>query len=209
MGDDSTKEPCDDDESADVTDAPAADIALRRNLGRGRRGRRRGDVTKEPLADGETREPRQTREPRDTTKEPCEDGEDCQRRPRRRRDDDSTKEPCDDDEATESTEGAIPALRRLLRGGNRATREPLADGQTREPRDVTKEPCGRGRRDSDSKTPLMNQQLKLQFFDVHYERVDVVGRILMLRSQTESLRLLALRVLSFLEKSMRLWNPFL
>jgi hypothetical protein len=59
------------------------------------------------------------------------------------------------------------------------------------------------------KTPLMNQQLKLQFFDVHYERVDVVGRILMLRSQTESLRLLALRVLSFLEKSMRLWNPFL
>merc|ERR1712062_894637 len=143
MGDDSTKEPCDDDESADVTDAPAADIALRRNLGRGRRGRRRGDVTKEPLADGETREPRQTREPRDATKEPCEDGEDCQRRPRRRRDDDSTKEPCDDEE---STEGAIPALRRLLRGGNRATREPLADGQTREPRDVTKEPCGRGRR---------------------------------------------------------------
>jgi len=61
------------------------------------------------------------------------------------------------------------------------------------------------------KTPLMNQQLKLQFsFDVHYERVDVVvGRILMLRSQTESLRLLALRVLSFLEKSMRQWNPFL
>jgi len=60
------------------------------------------------------------------------------------------------------------------------------------------------------KTPLMNQQLKLQFsFDVHYEKVDVVGRILMLRSQTESLRLLALRVLSFLEKSMRLWNPFL
>merc|ERR1712062_784706 len=234
MGDDSTKEPCDDDESADVTDAPAADIALRRNLGRGRRGRRRGDVTKEPLADGETREPRQTREPRDATKEPCEDGEDCRRHRRRRRDEDSTKEPCDDDETTEeatdasaddielrrnlgrgrrgrrrgdvtkepcadgedcqrrprrrrdddstkepcddedSTEGAIPALRRLLRGGNRATREPLADGQTREPRDVTKEPCGRGRRgrgrgrrDSDSETPLMNQQLKLQFFDVH------------------------------------------
>merc|ERR1712157_271346 len=108
------KEPCDDDETtAEATDAPAADIELRRNLGRGRRGRRRGDVTKEPLADGETREPR------DATKEPCEDGEDCQRRPRRRRDDDSTKEPCDDDEATESTEGAIPALRRLLRGGNR------------------------------------------------------------------------------------------
>jgi len=141
---DSTKEPCDDDEaSAEATDAPADDIELRRNLGRGRRGRRRGDVTQEPLADGETREPRQTREPRDATKEPCEDGEDCQRRPRRRRDDDSTKEPCDDEE---STEGAVPALRRLLRGGNRATREPLADGQTREPRDVTKEPCGRGRR---------------------------------------------------------------
>jgi len=141
---DSTKEPCDDDETTEeATDASADDIELRRNLGRGRRGRRRGDVTKEPLADGETREPRQTREPRDATKEPCEDGEDCQRRPRRRRDDDSTKEPCDDEE---STEGAIPALRRLLRGGNRATREPLADGQTREPRDVTKEPCGRGRR---------------------------------------------------------------
>merc|ERR1711951_101046 len=57
------------------------------------------------------------------------------------------------------------------------------------------------------KTPLMNQQLKLQFFDVHYEMVDVVvGRILMLRSQTESLRLLALRVLSFLENSVK---PFL
>ena len=47
------------------------DLELRRNLGRGRRGRRRGDATREPLADGETREPRQTREPRDATKEPC------------------------------------------------------------------------------------------------------------------------------------------
>ena len=68
--DDSTKEPCDKDETtADVTDAPADDLELRRNLGR--RGRRRGDATREPLADGETREPRQTREPRDATKEPC------------------------------------------------------------------------------------------------------------------------------------------
>merc|ERR1712176_385205 len=152
--DDSTKEPCDKDETtADVTDAPADDLELRRNLGRGRRGRRRGDATREPLADGETREPRQTREPRDATKEPCADGEDCQRRRRRRRDDDSTKEPCDDDATTETpADGAVPALRRLLRRGDRATREPLADGQTREPRDVTKEPCGRGRgrRDSDS-----------------------------------------------------------
>merc|ERR1712198_425298 len=48
-------------------------------------------------------------------------------------------------ETPESSEDAIPALRRLLRGGNHATREPLADGQTREPRDVTKEPRGRGR----------------------------------------------------------------
>jgi len=155
--DDSTKEPCDKDETtADVTDAPASDFEIRRNLGRGRRGRRRGDATREPLADGETREPRQTREPRDATKEPCADGEDCSRR-RRRRDDDSTKEPCDDDATTETpADGAVPALRRLLRRGDRATREPLADGQTREPRDVTKEPCGRGRgrgrgrRDSDS-----------------------------------------------------------
>jgi len=149
--DDSTKEPCDDDETsenpAESSDAIEADIEIRRNLGRGRRGRRRGDVTPEPLADGETREPRQTREPRDATKEPCDDGENCQRRRRRRRDDDSTKEPCDDDstEAPESSEDAIPALRRLLRGGNRATREPLADGQTHEPRDVTKEPRGHGR----------------------------------------------------------------
>merc|ERR1719373_825955 len=59
----------------------------------------------------------------------------------------------DDDATTETPiDGAVPALRRLLRRGDRATREPLADGQTREPRDVTKEPCGRGRgrRDSDS-----------------------------------------------------------
>merc|ERR1712187_967356 len=115
--------PCDKDETtADVTDAPASDFELRRNLGRGRRGRRRGDATREPLADGETREPRQTREPRDATKEPCADGEKCQRRRRRRRDDDSTKEPCDDDstETPESSEDAIPALRRLLRGGNHA-----------------------------------------------------------------------------------------
>merc|ERR1739844_345918 len=126
----------------EATDASADDIELRRNLGRGRRGRRRGDVTREPLADGETREPRQTREPRDATKEPCADGEDCQRRRRRRRDDDSTKEPCDDDETEtpeSSEDAAIPAFRRLLRGENSATREPRAGGQTREPRDVTKE----------------------------------------------------------------------
>merc|ERR1712013_969545 len=117
-----TKEPCDDDEAtAEATDAPADDIELRRNLGRGRRGRRRGDVTQEPLADGETREPRQTREPRDATKEPCEDGEDCQRRPRRRRDDDSTKEPCDDEESTDepATEAPVELRRALRKGGRR------------------------------------------------------------------------------------------
>merc|ERR1712136_95980 len=143
-------EPCETSENpAESSDAPEADIELRRNLGRGRRGRRRGDVTREPLADGETREPRQTREPRDVTKEPCEDGEDCQRhRRRRRRDDDSTKEPCDDDETSADSTDAPAAdieLRRNLGRGRRGrrrgdvTREPLADGETREPRQ-TREP---------------------------------------------------------------------
>merc|ERR1712091_121223 len=104
-------EPCDKDETtADVTDAPADDL-----------------------------------EPRDATKEPCAEGEDCQRRRRRRRDDDSTKEPCDKDETTADVTDA-PAddleLRRNLGRGRRrgdATREPLADGETREPRQ-TREP---------------------------------------------------------------------
>jgi len=60
-------------------------------------------------------------------------------------------------------------------------------------------------------TPTHKKLLKIQFnFDVHYDMVDVVvGLTLMLQFQTESLRLLALRVLSFLGKSMRLWNLFL
>merc|ERR1719354_867077 len=60
-------------------------------------------------------------------------------------------------------------------------------------------------------TPTHKKLLKIQFnFDVHYDMVDVVvGLILMLQFQTESLRLLALRVLSFLGKSMRPWNLFL
>jgi len=60
-------------------------------------------------------------------------------------------------------------------------------------------------------TPTHKKLLKIQFnFDVHYDMVDVVvGPILMLQFQTESLRLLALRVLSFLGKSMRPWNLFL
>merc|ERR1719464_1280595 len=139
----------------EASDAPEDDLELRRNLGRGRRGRRRGDATREPLADGETREPRQTREPRDATKEPCADGEDCQRRRRRRRDDDSTKEPCDKDETTADVTDAPASdfeIRRNLGRGRRgrrhgdATREPLAEGetreprQTREPRDATREP---------------------------------------------------------------------
>ena len=71
---DSSEEVDSPDVPAESTDAPAADIELRRNLGkgRGRHGRRQRDVTQEPLADGETRQPRQTREPRDATKEPCE-----------------------------------------------------------------------------------------------------------------------------------------
>jgi len=147
---DSTKEPCDRDE-ANETDAPAETeepetVELRRNL------RNRNRPTREPLAEGETREPR-------GTKEPCE-GEDCERRQRRRerrdrrgRDSDSTQEPCDRDEAdgtdasAETEEPETVELRRNLRNRNRPTREPLADGETREPRgtkepcDVTREPC--------------------------------------------------------------------
>jgi len=177
---DGTKEPCEDgkrsrgekrgrkDDSSDddeTTEAPTeveASLELRRNLGRGKgkgRGRRR-DATKEPLADGETREPRQTREPKDGTKEPCADGEDCRDKRRHRRDDDSTKEPCDDseDDATEPPTEVVLELRRNLRRGKgkgrgrrgEATKEPLADGETREPRqtrepkDGTKEPCADG-----------------------------------------------------------------
>jgi len=61
-------------------------------------------------------------------------------------------------------------------------------------------------------TPTHKKLLKIQFnFDVHYDMmVDVVvGLTLMRQFQTESLRLLALRVLSFLGKSMRPWNLFL
>merc|ERR1711879_334288 len=108
-------------------------VELRRNL------RNRNRPTREPLAEGETREPR-------GTKEPCE-GEDCERRQRRRekrdrrgRDSDSTKEPCDRDEAdetdapAETEEPETVELRRNLRNRNRPTREPLAEGETREPR---------------------------------------------------------------------------
>merc|ERR1711973_208835 len=117
-------------------------VELRRNL------RNRNRPTREPLAEGETREPR-------GTKEPCE-GEDCERRQRRRerrerrgRDADSTKEPCDRDEAdvTDAPAEETVELRRNLRNRNRPTREPLAEGETREPRgtkepcDVTREPC--------------------------------------------------------------------
>jgi len=64
--------------------------------------------------------------------------------------------------------------------------------------------------DTVEETPTHKKLLKIQFnFDVHYDMVDVVGLTLMLQFQTESLRLLALRVLSFLGKSMRPWNLFL
>jgi len=190
---DGTKEPCEDgedcrrkrhrrrddssdDDEAEATEAPTeseaeADLELRRNLKGGKGRDRRRKPTREPLADGETRKPRQTREPKDGTKEPCADGEDC--RPKRRRRDDSS----DDDEA-EVTEApteaeAVLELRRNLKGGKGrgrrdATREPLADGETREPRqtrepkDGTKEPCADGedcrqkrkrRRGDDSEKP--------------------------------------------------------
>jgi len=155
---------------------------FRRALRGAGKGRGRRDVTREPLADGETREPctgddcrgrgkgrrrdvtreprDKTREPRDVTREPLADGEtrepctgdNCRGRGkgRRRRDDDSSESR--DDEATT----AAPLLRRALREGKGrgVTREPLADGETREPRS-TREPCtdddcegkGRGRGD--------------------------------------------------------------
>jgi len=133
-----TREPC------------TGDDCERRGKGKGR------GVTREPLADGETREPKPTREPctgddcerrggrgkgkgrgrrsREGTKEPCEDGEDCRRR---RHDSESS----DDEEATT----AAPLLRRAL-GRERArgvTREPLADGETREPRQIREPKDGR------------------------------------------------------------------
>merc|ERR1711941_189185 len=113
-------------DEADETDAPAETeepetVELRRNL------RNRNRPTREPLAEGETREPR-------GTKEPCE-GEDCERRQRRRegrdrrgRDSDSTKEPCDRDEAdetdapAETEEPETVELRRNLRNRNRRPR---------------------------------------------------------------------------------------
>jgi len=153
-----TREPC------------TGDDCERRGKGKGR------GVTREPLADGETREPRSTREPctdddcerrggrgkgkgrgrrsREGTKQPCEDGEDC----RRRRHDDS--ESIGDEEATT----AAPLLRRALERerARGVTREPLADDETREPRqtrepkDGREQPCEgedcrrRRRREADS-----------------------------------------------------------
>merc|ERR1712038_556440 len=142
----------DSSESSDDEATTAAPL-LRRDLGG--KGKGRG-VTREPLADGETREPKPTREPctgddcerrggrgkgkgrgrrsREGTKEPCEDGEDCRRR---RHDSESS----DDEEATT----AAPLLRRAL-GSERArgvTREPLADGETREPRQIREPKDGR------------------------------------------------------------------
>jgi len=144
-GDDSPHEPCDDDKvdvtrEAEPTGAPV-DLALRRKLRNGGKGRGRGDdndVTSEPLEDS-------TREPKDATREP---------RGRKNRDSDSTREPCDDDQA-EATEAPSDAtLRRNLRKGrghhhNDVTSEPL-DDSTREPKDATREPRGRKKRDNDS-----------------------------------------------------------
>jgi len=138
-GNDSTREPCDDDKvdvtgEAEATDAPT-DVELRRNLrSRGnRRDRHRGDndVTSDSSDDNSTREPK------DGTREP--------RKRRTREQKDATREPCDEDEdATEA-----PVLRRLLRRGG-------CGDSTREPKDVTREPCvgddcrrGKGRGDSD------------------------------------------------------------
>jgi len=157
-GADSTKEPCDkDDETTEASEATEAPV-----LQRALKGKRRGDrPTREPLADGQTREPRRRK---DSTKEPLADGETRapregtkeprmrrDRDSRRRRDDDATKEPCDTEETTEASEATeAPVLRRALKGkrrGDRPTREPLADGQTREPRrrkDSTKEPLADG-----------------------------------------------------------------
>lgn len=150
---DSTKEPCDKDEEAAQTDVPVETeepetVQLRRNL----RDRRRR-ATREPLADGQTREPRPTREPRDNTREPCEQGEDC-RRNRRRGD-----KPCDDEDETtnEPEETASPLLRRLLRRGDEDadvnsldnTAEPC-EGEDCERRQRRREKRERRGRDSDS-----------------------------------------------------------
>jgi len=147
-------------EDSEDTEAPESEGEARRALG-GRRGRR-GDVTREPLADGVTRQPRQdrTREPRDGTNEPH----------RRRGDDDSTREPCDDDETSVTGEAAATEtpvqLRRNLggrgRGGRRgrdrdadATGEPLAEGATRAPRsDRTREPCDDDETDGSEATEM-------------------------------------------------------
>jgi len=166
--DDSTREPCDDDKTdvtgeAEATEAPS-DVALRRNLrsrgrGRGRRGDD-NDVTSEPLDDDSTREPK------DATREP---------RGRKDRGDDSTREPCDDDkadvtreaEATEAPSDDV-ALRRNLRNRGRGrgrrrgddndvTSDPL-DDSTREPKDVTREPCDE---DGDAtEAPLLRRLLR-------------------------------------------------
>jgi len=137
---DVTREPRRRSEDSEDTEAPESEGEIRRALG-GRRDRR-GDVTREPLADGATRRPRgdRTREPRDGTNEPH----------RRRRGDDSTHEPCDDDEADVTDEAGATEMpvqpRRLLggrgRGGRRGrdrdadvTGEPLDDDATREPCD--------------------------------------------------------------------------
>jgi len=145
-------------EEAEATEAPT-DVAPRRNLrNRGnRRDRQRGDdVTSEPLEDDSTREPK------DATREP---------RERKSRGDRSTREPCDDDKAdvtgeAEATEApADLELRRNLRAGRgngrdrrRGDGDVTSDDSTREPRDVTREPCNE---DEDAtEAPLLRRLLR-------------------------------------------------
>jgi hypothetical protein len=129
---DSTREPCDDEET-DVTEEAATeapDLELRRNLRKGnRRGGRGDDSTREPK--DSTGEPRERKSRGDSTKddvtrEPCDDCKD--RRKRKDRGD-------SDDSSDELATTAIP-LRRLLREET----ERSVDA-TKEPCDRTREPC--------------------------------------------------------------------
>merc|ERR1711879_837104 len=107
---DNTAEPCE-GEDCERRQRRREKRERRRNL------RNRNRPTREPLAEGETREPRGTKEPCEVTREPCDPTqEDCSRggknrRRRRRRDrDETTAAPTEDD---------IVVRRMLRRGGRR------------------------------------------------------------------------------------------
>jgi len=168
---DVTREPCEEgedcksgrkhrDHDSSSEESEAIDTPLlRRTLKRGRPGRRGdGNRARRSRDDDSTKPPRDrdaTHEPKDVTREPCEEGEDC-KRGRKSRDADSRK-PCDDeaDTSEESEATEAPLLRRLLKRGRPGrsdddndsprsadrTRSSRDEDATREPKDVTREPC--------------------------------------------------------------------